>query len=163
MENIIYVTIMCFLPTNHCNIIDQHLSVMGKQRGKRQTKSLVTAEKLFWKKKCNEWNIHDQSAGQEIDPADIFNNRMTLLQSKTRWITRPLAALWKKKDQDHHKHHLPVAPHKECQVCLWFRNVGNNPTNICPAYFGDRHPQGSYQILSEGKSEISANPPPHPL
>lgn len=31
------------------------------------------------------------------------------------------------------KKHLPVVPHKECQVCPQFPNVGNISTNICPA------------------------------
>lgn len=66
----------------------------------------------------------------------------------------------KPKTEINTKHYLPVASHKECQVCSPFRNVGNNSTNICPAYFEDRHPQHSYHTA---KSEISVNLPPRPL
>lgn len=67
----------------------------------------------------------------------------------------------KPKTEINTKHYLPVASHKECQVCSPFRNVGNNSTNICPAYFEDRrHPQDSYHMA---KSEISVNLPPRPL
>lgn len=66
----------------------------------------------------------------------------------------------KPKTEINTKHYLPVASHKECQVCSPFRNVGNNSTNICPTYFKDQHLQDSYHAA---KSEFSVNQPPRPL
>lgn len=53
------------------------------------------------------------------------------------WQRRPMTQenFWQLKanTDTNTKHHLPVVPHKECQVCPQFPNVGNVSTNICPA------------------------------
>lgn len=83
------------------------------------------------------WSIcHGINVTNYSDHLCVHPSTVRLYQGKTLGITRPLVVPYKQKIKINTKH-LPVAHCKECQVCPRFRNVGNDSTNICPAYFGD--------------------------
>lgn len=140
MEGLIYITFMSSFLIRHCKSIDHYyswMSVISKQNRERQIKYLWLLSSSH-----EITNIMKCSAPLGVHPETV---RLYLHQSKTAGITKPLATPWNRKIEITTKHRLPVAPHKEFQVCSRFRNEGNNPTNICPTHFGDRHPWGSYQ------------------
>ena len=113
----------------------------------------------------NSWRsvIHKQNSERQIKYScmpsscpDITNvmfwSFRRIYNCHTVWITTPLAALWNKEIKITAKHHLPVAPHKECQVCSQFRNVGNNPTFV-PRTLGTSIRRGTaYQTAESRKS-----------
>lgn len=89
--------------------------------------------------------------------------------SGPNWATwQRQKAVWqlsetKAKTETNTKHHLPLVPHKECQVCLQFPNVGSISPNILSCIFwrGGNILRESYQASDLGPVSLGSARPRH--